>query len=137
MESQQCYSQSFLLDCILSAALELRQKHQNLILLLKQSQMLSATTTINQAHLHQIIVSVVESIYLPRSKQTNPIILIYSSKQFKNVHIRFVTAPLIQPNHMQLSDHVSDQYQLKRFNSQVLLILAENSVDIQTHALPE
>ena len=137
MTQQNSNSRSFLLDCILSAVLEVRQKHRNLVLLLKHTEMLSALTTIKQQLLHKLVVSVIENLYLPRSTQVNPIILVYTSRCDEKIYIRFVASKHQNPDRIRLSDSTYYSSTKKLELTQVLITIQEPVIGNQILSLQE
>ncbi len=114
-------SNPYILDSVLSVALEMRQKYQNIVLILKQSNMMEATTTYSASELHCLLVRAVEMLYLPRSNHRNAIIMIHSSNSNGKLQIRCIASSAIFSG-LVMRDHGST-VQSKVPQSQIVLTI--------------
>lgn len=124
----------FVLDGILSAALEMRQKYPNIVIILKQVDALGAVTSLSARLFHQLLITVIETIYQPRSKQTNVIMLIHTSKQNQQLYIRCQSSSIPTKHTWQLSEsnYQSIIVQHTIAPSSISIIIPESPSDTQS-----
>lgn len=126
----------YVLDSVLISAMEMRQKHQDLTLIIKQVTMLAVRASISAQELHQKITAVIEQQCQLRRKQTLPIIMIHAQTTDENIIIRFICSPILQSKQCVLSNthHTYGKFQaVTEPVSQVKLVIPQYSIDSRNH----